>query len=435
MEFKRDLVEKLYYLKEEFGELKYKLNKIGNDVDNKIKASTRNFINDSLTFFRHAHKVAPGFFERIREKGSEFQLPSDSSNNHFFQHDACPVRPVLPFEKDLDVWIARRDTHQTFPKRADLNKEQWEWLDSFNFKKLKTHLENLCDCCNFYEDNIKNKNPDIAECKISEVISKGLSYLNEEMIDGQTLKIPTKNNQGNFELVDYKISKKIIGSNLPIFVLEPPKDSKHPLRMVIRGTDPYFNEKKTGREGAKESLYADTLNARGVGAKVIQKEELCQFEEYQLTGAIISGHSLGGTLAAILAVKLSGRNQHLSSPLKVHGFNATAVDKKTADRFNNMKKNKPEIVNFVAEGDIVSSAGKKWIGDVYGVEVSGSKGKNPFVKHTLHMLERSNKFFKVDTAKENKKLARRVTEGLRSGVGKVISLVLLVTDSLPIWKK
>jgi hypothetical protein len=408
-------------------------------LDTKVTEVVRRVMHEIMDLLILVRKVAPGFFEREKVEG----LPTFTINAKVAKGkkevDHCPIRPLLPFEKDIEgAKKAKLAGGSLFPTRADFTEKEWKRLDGINFNILKGHLKKLCPTCDAYQkmQPFTTKKVDLAESKVSEILSKGLAYLDSDVVDGKIIQIPTLQKEGTFKLLPYTIKKETLGTGLPIFILTPPDGSDAPIRVVIRGTEPYFDEEKSGKKGAKESLYADTISSKGVGAKVIQEEKLALFDELNLSGAIITGHSLGATLATILAVRLAERQNPFSQakPICAYGFNAAAVDTATKASYDVMKKTRqPQITTYLAEGDIVSSAGKKWIGDVYGTKLSNSKEINPLVQHTMHMIEQGTNLFIVDIAKENEKLARKVSEGARSGAGKLIKLILYITQSLPHW--
>lgn len=277
--------------------------------------------------------------------------------------------------------------------RMDLTVKDFEILDYVNFALIKDY---------FNDDKLLkslNGDPEMAEARISETLAKSLAYVKN--LDGETLKIPTKID-GEYKLVEYEIHQEVLNGELPCYILTPKLTPEiaagpPPPYVVIRGTEPYLDK---GRQGAVASVIAD-LSKGGVGAEVDFKDLIAKYNENEeLAGVKITGHSLGGTLATRLGIELMVQGVEIGV---VNAFNATGADNKTAESYKRFKPDPNKFNTFLVEGDIISSAGSKLVGNVRAVELPNAKGKDAGLRHVEHALVGGAQLYEVDVEKENNK--------------------------------
>lgn len=126
-----------------------------------------------------------------------------------------------------------------------------------------------------------------------------------------------------------------------------------------------------GTQAAEGDLrdIATDLDPRGVGFAQFQNnaEQLRQVSQ-KYPGAVVTGHSLGGALAQRYASNF-GAGELVT-------FNSPGIDSGTAKQFQ-----KGKVTHYVADGDLVSLGGEKFVkGDVK--IVSFKSGKTPIIGNT-----------------------------------------------------
>jgi hypothetical protein len=332
-------------------------------------------------------------------------------------------------KKELRQLGQALNKYKTATTRKDLSPAHMQLLDSVDFELTKDYFNepNLCNQLKTL-DNKKLGGNDLhlGQAKISETLAKSLAYIDSKSM-GETLNIPTKQNDGSYALVEYTIKHESVGkSKLPMYILTPAegseekliKGSKAPPYVVIRGTEPYVGK---GRKGALDSIIADFSSSEGVGAGIVSDKYLLQAHAEafkQAGGAIFTGHSLGGTLATLLSLRMDA-----SAVRGVDCFNSTGIGKKEAKEAEAKLENTKNIVNYFAQGDIVTGAGAVLVGKSYTFDLPDAHTKDAARTHVEHVITEGAAVHEVDTQAENDALHRKAAEGLRKGAGPVFATI------------
>jgi hypothetical protein len=283
---------------------------------------------------------------------------------------------------------------------------------------------------------------------IAEVFSKVLSYLDAEVLQGQTLKsVPVFDGNGNVVgSEDYAIHRDTLGneevqSRLPYLLLEPTDSaSTHPWWFVIRGTDPNVfgrGTNKVQRESAVESLKADFVQKSGIDNTALDNKwngGLRARIQAARVPVKVAGHSLGGALAMRAAVLIETHEDTAGKLDAVFSFNGPGVSLETKNLFANVvHTSQLKFISYDKTGDIVPGAGKCLIGTHIRVLTKSPMFTPVDVLHREVDLNKSHYIQRVDVVAEENKSSRKFFEGTRKHLGK--SIVGAVVNSLNIWNK
>lgn len=290
----------------------------------------------------------------------------------------------------------------------NLTKQEKLDLDKEKLEKVKEFLANMPADMTFEHQQ---------EC-IAEVLSKVLAYISPDVLE-ETFKIP----DGNKKLVEYKLERRFFStSKLPYFVFTPPPEEKDAKAwLIVRGSDANVIGKsieKNEKFSALDSWIADFGSAKGIITRHIDKnfEEITTFLS-QNPNCQLAGHSLGGVVQH-LAVK-AVQNGCTVGPVYV--FNSPGVSQETKKIYDSLP-NKPKIICFDKSGDFVPSAGRHFIGDHYRVNQGNSRSD---IAHREMDSNKDCTLQLIDNDKEENKISRIVSEGLRSTLGPLIIKISL----------
>jgi hypothetical protein len=318
--------------------------------------------------------------------------------------------------------------------RADFSADDWRALNCIDFELTASHFENCVELFNspFFKEHIQEFqtkfDEDFREAWIAEVLAKSIAPLVN--FDGYEISLPVSDEGGVYSLVPFTISQRYVGDELPFYLLESPIPNVRP-RIVIRGTDavtPLDHDGTPFKKGAKESLMVDVIDFGGIAREPILKAlhhrydaretltELMKRFHKEGSEPILIGHSLGGYLAADIAVHFP---HHIH---KVYSFSAPGVHVEMGKKWKNLAEDiQNKIVHFDTEGDLIPSAGPAVIGKHIAVKTL----KKPLIDapphyHVILNLNRSCTFQFIDNEKEEKRKARKLAESGRKIGGLVM---------------
>lgn len=327
-----------------------------------------------------------------------------------------------------DLQAKKKATRQDFTPAA------WKALDAINFELTQDHLTNLCELfTSDYHSNVvtdcTQHGVDWNESLIAETLAKALAYT--EDLEGKTIRVPVKiENENRYELKEFHITKYTIGDKLPCYVLRCPGQKSW---IVPRGTEILREKTEEGnelRQGAMESILAD-CDPKGIGYRALASDQgkiqLENILNHAGENSLIAGHSLGGLLANEITAKYPDRIS------KCYGFSAPGISKSTYNELKSeqMPSIEAKICNFQAEGDLVPSAGRYFIGKNFAV---GSASTDAIHSHLQHNLNRPNvKLTLIDNKKESQKLMRKLSEATRVGVGGAVLKLTAIFSKAPLW--
>lgn len=313
---------------------------------------------------------------------------------------------------------------------SSLTPNERKIYDRIRFKQVQIHLAHLSQFhserhCQTFTEGYNSKGIDYWQAHASEVLSKVLSYLDPEVINGKTLSLPTPDESGKLRPVEYAIESHALPGNLPFYILRPNQEqsSPPPTWVVIRGTDPNVIGKVAGEDrGAIASLLADFLSPEGICTRPID-DAIHTISDQLPAGAPIyfAGHSLGGTYAQHMALKVQERSSSLEEQhrCQVFAFNAPGVGKATYDLYTESvahgANDQLSIFNFDKQGDVVPSVGRHLIGDHF--RVVRPLQLNPTVVHRELDLNKPHALQQVDVEAEMQQGSRLLSEGVRTRVG------------------
>lgn len=342
--------------------------------------------------------------------------------------------------------------------------DDWAALDAIKFHLTQEHLELLTTLFNTstldkISDDMKQQfGIDYKEALIAEALAKSLAPL--AGLDGKPISLPVKNSSGSYCLAPYTIRLSPLGDALPCYILES-TDPKASPWLVIRGTESHLGKTPEGKEirmGSSESRIADYIDEKGIsrdvltkalvkrpciesdGVKIERPSLLETFTEWKKHGKQVhmAGHSLGGYLVNDLT------NRMFDQVKTAYAFSAPGVSIKQEKTWEAKIKDQAiktgltpdelsrKLVNFDVEGDLVPGAGRKLIGLHVAVQQTNKwKANDPVHLHSWFNLNDSFTLQKIDTAKENQKLSRRISEKLRGSMSYYYRIKY--RHSLPDW--
>jgi hypothetical protein len=351
-------------------------------------------------------------------------------------------------KKYYDFLIKSAQPHAT---RMNYTREDWKILDRINVELIREHFKHLNDLFNSsYYDSIqeemkKNFQVDYKESLVSETLAKSLAYIPD--LDGKTLDLPVKDQEGRFHLVQYQIKLYELGDALPCYILEADQASPW---LVIRGTEPYLKTENGTplRPAAAESILADVIDSSGIAEAAVIKsmvhhrvKDNCQQENltdffYKCKQKKIlvnlTGHSLGGYFANDITIRFHRQIK------TAYGFSAPGVNQSLSRQWKRLLETKQvtqeKIVNFDIEGDLVPGVGEELVGKRIAL-TSHEQQVDPIHAHLRHNLNRDFTAQAVDIELEKNKFSRKVVHLLRGGMGKGLKNIFssFKKESLPDW--
>lgn len=348
--------------------------------------------------------------------------------------------------------LIERSKNKKF-KRSKFDGDNAEVYDKATFELVKEFTNDLCLLFNSQHlqptaDKINEKfDFDYYQAVIGEVLARSIAY--NPHLDGQTMSLPVKNDDGTYEMAEFTITQYFLGEGLPSYILEckdsDNKDLHHPW-FVVRGTDttnPKTSDARRHKTGCVESVLADFVHMEGVAEGLIDdaivfggtfadgtKTDLLEiFEGRQFN---LTGHSLGGCIVNQMATILN-KNVNQAFAFGAPGVSqriATWAQKENDENFNINK-----LVNIQTEGDFVPSVGRKLIGThVALTPLAMPRHPNASHMHVLMVLTKPFKMQKIDISAESDKPSRILAEKARVKAGAVISrLAGTFNKKLPTW--
>jgi hypothetical protein len=339
--------------------------------------------------------------------------------------------------------------------RKNINEKDWKTLDLIDYEVAKDYFFNLVDIfnsiwfknLNFSREIIKRFNVDYHEALIAEGLSMVVAYI--EGLGGKTLSLPCVDKQtGIYRSVPYAIKEFFLGDALPCYIFESNDPQAAPW-FIIRGTQLHKD-----RSASLESILADSIDYEGIASKIVnkslvnrpialentdltQKESLSDIFHHwhkENKHVILTGHSLGGTLANTIAIDFPDTLKTM------YAFGAAGVAYKTGLKYQQLSdKLYNKMINFDFEGDLIPSGGHCLIGRHLSVKAV-YKAERPIGFYESHVRNHLNRDFQVqlvDILKENNKAARFFCEKIRVIAGWCLRCLLSIFGRkyLPDWWK
>lgn len=421
---------------------------------------------NQLAKFHQFNQVSPLPLNEV-EKNKALQLAYRLVNEAENARGEGDLSKYAESQKKLRHLVALLEKNKTaYKSRKDFDEGNWATIDLIDFELTREYFEELTGLFNAewmtsskLKQTIKTDfDIDYCEAVVAESLSLALAYI--EGIDGKMITLPVFDEaEGKYRSATYTISKTRLGDALPCYILESGDPLASPW-FVIRGTQYYTGLSPQGKEyrqGSLESILADSIDAKCISRHVInkalvsrpivkldgryeQRESLSDvFRHWKRQGKRVNicGHSLGATLANALTVEFYDQVK------TAYGFSGAGVSKKTADRWEEIKKERSQeankkIVNFDYEGDMIPSGGRFLIGDHFAVEsVKPKESGGIYNAHVRSHLNQDFQIQKVNVFRENRKFARLFCERLRIITGKCFQFLLNLFRSkdLPDWWK
>jgi tetratricopeptide (TPR) repeat protein len=239
----------------------------------------------------------------------------------------------------------------------------------------------------------------------AEILLKEVAFYAPKL--GTELSLPALHSHE--EMRPYKIDKILtLGGKIPAYGLTTPHPEAPPI-LVFRGTAPALS-----REGGLASVIED-FDSQGV-AKRIFDEALPRIQDWlaRVTQANkqarILGYSQGAALAALTAVHC---RSHVSK--KPHfpsiTFNPPGIDPASLEKWKKIVvKERPVLLQYLVEGDLVSRCGSGLIGEAY--EIATAEKLAVLDAHLTIVLPQHHwKMFKVNIEKDNQAVLRQFAAG------------------------
>ncbi|MBA3815230.1 MAG: hypothetical protein H0X29_01665 [Parachlamydiaceae bacterium] len=387
--------------------------------------------------------------------GSELDKAVDMVNQLVISTHGAESLQLSTLEQQQSINALLEKNKNPKLSRKYISDKDWKVLDLIDYEIAKDYFSNFVDFFNslwfknlgFTREMKMRFDVNYEEAVVAESLSMSLAYI--EGLGGKTLMLPCFDEKtGIYRSVSYTIKEFIMGDALPCYILES-KDQQAQPWFVIRGTQ-FYKE----RAPSLESILADAIDYKGIATNIInkslvyrpivkegdflvQKESLSDiFERWRQENksAILTGHSLGGTLANTMAIEFP------NSIKVVYAFGAMGVAKKTSLRYEALKEIlHGKIINFDSEGDLVPSGGHCLIGRHLSMKAV-FKGRQAIGFCESHVRSHLNQDFqvqKVDIPKENKKSVRPICEKIRVLAGRCLRFLLYIFGRkyLPDWWK
>lgn len=411
-------------------------------------------VNQIDLFHRYSEEVSSVLNSSQLNKAAEMvQQMNESLAKARFDNESQRLAELKKYQSI--VTLINKNKNPKLSKKS-INARDWKTLDMIDYEIAKDHFSNLADIFNtdwfknlgFSQEMMYRFKIDYQEALVAESLSLALAYT--EGLEGKTLALPYLDKQtGIYRSVAYTIKEFILGDALPCYIFESLEQEASPW-FVIRGTR--WSRK---RVAGFESILTDTIDYKGISRKVVnkslvyrplkkeengfvQKESLSDiFNRWRKENkkVILTGHSLGGTLANIVAIDFP-------DTFKVaYAFGAAGVSQKTDFRYQRIReKVHDKLINFDFEGDIIPSGGHCLIGRHLSIKAIRGANQPSIGVYDLHMRSHLNQDFQmqhIDITKENNKFARVFFEKIRAFAGCCLRGLLYVFGRkyLPDWWK
>lgn len=358
--------------------------------------------------------------------------------------------------------------------RHHFKTEEWETLDEVDFSITKDNLKTLHALFNredfkslqFHEVMKKYLKADFEKTLLAEVLARRLAYIGG--LHGKKILLPIREKasgqdkaKAHYRFVEYTIKDFTVGDALPCYILESEDKDANPW-FIARGTQIYTGRDANGKEfrkGSFESMLGDAIDPKSIGRHIVIKAMVVKsgngeslkdlFERWRKEGKRVelAGHSLGAFIVNHISVLFFNR-LFPKTVKRAWGFSGPGVGKSLARLYQAnleevhkstnipLKKLRKRIINLATDGDIVPSGGHEMIGYNLSITPKGNHSRKSLASnHAKHGLSNDFIIQKIDTKKENQKLARRMCEIFRRIVGLFMRamLFLFYRSASPDW--
>ncbi|MBA2728428.1 MAG: hypothetical protein H0U49_09690 [Parachlamydiaceae bacterium] len=319
---------------------------------------------------------------------------------------------------ELKEGVANKTPYAKLPDNARL------LYDAVNLALIQEHLTHIQELANAGGGpNLKGLGLNYFEVEVQDTLSRGLAFIDKRLLDDLKIDVPLQKGDGKFEVQSYTVDrfnlsgrrenedpKTFNQSGHPLFLLKPEDNNKNsPPLVIARGT----LLADDGANGAFESVQADgrkDLSLKWISGNQDLKKA---FDElYKEHGPIqVCGHSLGGNIAAVLAVSFP---EHID---RVTTISAAHVSKDVYKAWLAIPIDKrPKVDNIAVEGDLVPSGGPRIIGSLIIAEQLDKKGnavncKNPTERHLKGFNNEIVSYRAADKTEEVNKTIRKLNSG------------------------
>lgn len=237
----------------------------------------------------------------------------DYSSNPTFSIEASRFQSgeslsIAPTKRVIDV--VTKVAEETLPLSGVLDSAKMTFLPQRSEENIKNLTQIQEDLNSLDEGSMVE--PERRTLMIGEILAKGLAYsrITGHEEEPLSLDIPQLID-GKWQKITYSTLAWDLGDNNIAYILEPPKTSKAPPIVIIRGTKPSFTkgtlQTSLGMQSVMNFLKDESL---AFGEAVLVKNQLkftqllsALNSEYS-TKPVVVGHSLGGTLAQRFALQL-----------------------------------------------------------------------------------------------------------------------------------
>lgn len=206
-------------------------------------------LRQSVHSTRTLNPLLKGMFHRVKA-GPVFQSSFNSQDKRlssFLSYDIAAKPPfdchplngaqVCKLEELLEISDHERKLHiesllakasNKNSTRLDFSHAEWEVLEQVNFILIQEHFNELEQLFNSHAlthiqiEMSEKFGIDYKQAVIAETLARSLAYLPK--IDGLSLKLPVKDQSGQYRLESFSIESIAIGDSLPCFILESEKE-------------------------------------------------------------------------------------------------------------------------------------------------------------------------------------------------------------------
>ncbi|MCH9631526.1 MAG: hypothetical protein S4CHLAM37_15490 [Chlamydiia bacterium] len=318
-----------------------------------------------------------------KSRGSVDELLGDlTDNKHRYYQPFYPVKLEV-YENELPTFknfVAMYSYESPYQPMIGIVTNSKKDIDATNQLLAQVHVK--------FKKNIKQR-----ELLTNEILTKVVAY--RELQKKQKVVVPIVTKDGVPKVIAYKVDQVIdLGGGMPAFGLVPKnKNAEAPPILLFRGTD------LSGSGKGNASVLAD-LDLNGPGYVVFQSSEdeihnwLVKVNSIYNKKTRVLGYSLGGSFVQYTCLF---QKDFVSKDVNFPNvaFNEPGVSEEVAAKWKELPQSeKPALMGYVTEGDVVSTVGKL-IGNVR--ELSLDKSLEPIAAHlTLMSAEDTLYAYRLD---------------------------------------